>query len=151
MTDIVDSTKTAERLGDRLWRQTLADHNRVVRAQLERFRGHEVDTTGDGFLASFDSVIAALRCAKAICAGVAEVDVRVRVGVHTGEVHATATDVSGIAVHAVARVMATAGASQVAVSAVSRALATGSDLRFRAHGRHELKGFAEPVDLFLVE
>lgn len=151
MTDIVGSTATAARLGDDSWRQRLADHNRVVRQQLERFRGREIDTTGDGFLAIFESAAAAVLCALATRDAVRGLGVEIRAGVHTGEVQLLSDDIQGIAVHAVARVMATAGASEVLVSAVVRALVSEADITFDERGTHELKGLPLPLELFLAE
>jgi class 3 adenylate cyclase len=150
MTDIVDSTATAARLGDAAWTQALANHNRVIRTELERFRGREVNTTGDGFLATFGSAVGALRCAIAIRDAIRRLGVQVRVGVHTGEVEILPNDIGGIAVHAVARIMALGGASEVVVSATTRSLVDGSGLRFEERGRHQLKGLESPVDVFLL-
>jgi class 3 adenylate cyclase len=151
MTDIVASTETAERLGGAAWRQVLERHHRLVRSQLDRFAGTEVDTTGDGFLATFASASSAVACARAVRDTVASADLRVRIGLHTGEVELTRDGLRGVAVHATARVMATAGASEIVVSGVTRALATGAAATFRPLGRRELKGIAEPVDLFAVD
>ena len=148
MTDIVDSTATAERLGDVAWKQRLATHNRVVRGLLERFRGREVNTTGDGFLATFTSTVAAVRCAGAIAEALAKLDLPVRVGVHTGEIDVMPDDVGGVAVHLTARIMALGGPSEVIVSAATRSLAESSDLRFEERGRHRLKGLEVPVEVF---
>ncbi|HWP00634.1 MAG TPA: adenylate/guanylate cyclase domain-containing protein [Methylococcus sp.] len=126
MTDIVGSTATASRLGDTAWREVLTDHNRLVRAQLLRFGGSEVNTTGDGFLATFRSAIAALRCAAAIVDVVREAGIEVRAGVHTGEVEIMGSDVGGVAVHAAARIMGLAGASEVYVSASPPAWSMGA-------------------------
>jgi len=147
MTDIVDSTRMASRMGDQAWKQVLAEHNRVVRVQLERFRGTEVDTTGDGFLARFPSAVGVLRCASAIRDAVREVGVEVRIGVHTGEVEPTASGIGGIAIHATARIMALAGAAEILVSSVTVGLADGSGLAFAEHGRHEVKGFERPIEV----
>lgn len=151
MTDIVDSTPTALALGDAAWRQRLAAHNRAVRIQLERYRGREIDTTGDGFLAVFDSAEAALRCALAIRDVTRDIGIAVRIGVHTGEIDVLADDVRGLAVHATARIMSAAGASTVFTSAVTRALAEGTDLRFEDKGPQALKGLTTPFQLFSVE
>ena len=150
MTDIVGSTAMASRLGDAAWKQRLADHNRAVRRQLENFKGREINTTGDGFLAIFDSARAALLCGIAACEATRSLGVEIRVGVHTGEVELVAGDVRGIAVHAVARVMGSAGASEVFATAVTRTLAEGSGLRFEDRGRHELKGLESPLELYAV-
>ena len=147
MTDIVDSTRHANRIGDQAWKQVLADHNRLVRFQLERFRGTEIATTGDGFLASFPSAAGALRCALAIRDAVKAAGIEVRIGVHTGEIERQGTGVGGVAVHAAARIMALAGASEVLASAIAVGLAEGSGLRFEDHGRHEVKGFDRPIEV----
>ena len=151
MTDIVDSTATASRMGDGAWNQALANHNRVIRGQLERFRGHEVNTTGDGFLATFDSAVAAVHCGAAIGAAVRQLGLEVRVGIHTGEIEVLPDDIRGIAVHAAARIMTLAGPSEVVVSAVTRALTEGSGLRYEDLGRHELKGLGAPMEVFRLE
>lgn len=148
MTDIVDSTAVASRLGDTAWREVLTDHNRLTRAQLVRFGGSEVNTTGDGFLATFRSAVGALRCAAAIVEAVREAGLEVRAGVHTGEVEVMGNDVGGVTVHATARIMALAGASQVFVSSVTAGLADGSGLTFEARGRREVKGLDRPIELF---
>jgi class 3 adenylate cyclase len=150
MTDIVDSTATASRVGDSAWKQALATHNRVVRAQLERFKGHEVKTTGDGFLATFGSAVGALRAAGAIREATRALSTHVRVGVHTGEVEILPSDVRGLAVHATARVMALAGPSEIFVSSVTRGLVEGSDLRFEERGRYQLKGLDSPMDVYAL-
>ena len=150
MTDIVDSTRTASQLGDAAWKQLLAEHNRVMRRQLERFHGREIDTTGDGFLATFDSAAAALLCALATADATRELGIEIRAGVHTGEVEILPDDVRGIAVHATARIMAAAQPSEVLASAVTRALAEGAGLRFEDRGASTLKGFETPIQLFAV-
>jgi class 3 adenylate cyclase len=151
MTDIVDSTKTAAEIGDAAWRQRLANHNRLIRRQLERFGGREVDTTGDGFLSAFASAEAGLRAALSMHEVVAEARVRIRAGVHTGEVDLLGDGhLRGIAVHETARIMAAAPGGSVYTSAVTRALALSTGLRFESVGPHTLKGIAEPVELFVV-
>jgi class 3 adenylate cyclase len=151
MTDIVSSTELAGRIGDAAWRQRLAEHDRVVRRQLERFRGREIDTTGDGFLAVFDSAEAALLAALAIRDAVRDVGLEVRVGVHSGEIELTGDDVRGVAVHATARIMAEAGPSQVVASAVTAALGEGARSEFSELGERALKGLERPIRLFQVE
>ena len=111
-TDIVGSTSTAERLGDAAWKQLLADHHRVIRSQLDRFRGTEVDTTGDGFLATFSSAANALRCAIDIRDAIRAIGLEVRIGVHAGEVELVGSQIAGVNVHAAARIMSLAGPSQ---------------------------------------
>lgn len=151
ITDIVGSTATAARMGDEAWRQHLAEHNRIVRQQLDRFRGREIDTTGDGFLAVFESAAAAVLCALATRDAVRAIGLEIRAGVHTGEVELFSGDIQGIAVHAVARVMASAAASEVLVSAVVRALVSGVDVEFSERGTHELKGLPSPLELFAAD
>ena len=151
MTDIVDSTPTVSRLGDARWRQLLADHDRIVRRQIERYRGREIDTTGDGFFVAFDSAAAAVQCARAIRDEVRRLDLHVRIGVHTGEIETAADGVRGIAIHALARVMSAAGPSEILVSPITRALTEGSGLTYVERGAHTLKGIAAPMELFAVE
>lgn len=150
MSDIVDSTGTAERLGDGAWRQLLTDHNRIIRAQLDRFRGREVNTTGDGFLATFGSAGGALRSAMAMRDGVSAMGVEVRIGIHTGEVEVLANDIGGVVVHAAARIMALGAPSEIIVSSVTRGLVEGTGLRFEERGRHKVKGLEQPVEVFLL-
>jgi class 3 adenylate cyclase len=151
MTDIVDSTPTAARLGDARWRQTLADHDRLVRRQIERYRGREIDTTGDGFFVAFESAAAAVHCARLIRDEVRRLDLHVRIGVHTGEIETAADGVRGIAIHALARIMAAAGPSEILVSPITRTLTEGTDLRYTERGPHTLKGLAAPMELFAVD
>ena len=147
MTDIVDSTRAASRLGDAAWKQLLADHNRLVRTQLVRFGGTEVNTTGDGFLATFRSAVAGLRCAAAILDALRETGIEVRVGVHSGEVEMMGNDIGGVAVHVSARVMALAGPSEVFASGVTIGLADGSGLVFESQGVREVKGLDRPIEV----
>lgn len=151
MTDIVDSTRTASQIGDAAWKQQLADHNRIVRRQLERFAGREIKTTGDGFLAVFGSAEAALRAALATRDAIRAAGLEIRAGVHTGEVELQEAEIRGIQVHAVARIMSAARSGSVFTSAVTRALAAASGIRFESAGVHRLKGFQQPVELFEVE
>ena len=139
-TDIVGSTDRAVALGDRAWRDLLDRHHAIVRLELERYRGREVDTAGDGFLATFDGPARAVRCACAIRDAVRELGLEVRVGVHTGEVQIRDGDVAGIAVHTGARVSALAGPGEVLVSRTVTDLTAGSGLVFEPRGEHELKG-----------
>lgn len=150
MTDIVGSTKIATEVGDAAWKQRLGDHNRAVRRQIERFHGREIKTTGDGFLAIFESAESALRCALATRDAIRDLDIEIRAGVHTGEVEVLSEDVRGIAVHAAARIMAAAQPSEVLTSAVTRALAEGTGLGFEDRGSHALKGLETPLQLFGV-
>jgi class 3 adenylate cyclase len=139
-TDIVESTASAVDAGDAAWRRTLDDHDRMVRRQLERHRGREVNTTGDGFIATFDGPARAIRCAQAIASGAAGLGLAVRAGVHTGEVEVRGADVGGVAVHIGARVAALAGGGEVLVSSTVRDLTAGSGITFEDKGDHELKG-----------
>ena len=142
LSDIVDSTRTAARLGDAAWKQVLAEHNRIIRAQLGRFRGREVNTTGDGFLATFGSAGAALRAAAAMRDLVRDLGIELRIGVHTGEVEVLPNDIGGIAVHAASRIMALGGRSEIIVSSVTRGLVEGSGFRFEERGQHQLRGWS---------
>ena len=134
MTDIVDSTLTAERIGDSNWRDLLARHNERVRFELDRFRGREVTTTGDGFLALFDSAERAVRCADGICTASAELGLMIRSGIHTGEVELVPNNVRGVAVHTVARIVALAGGGEILVSSTTRDLLAGASVTFEDRG-----------------
>jgi class 3 adenylate cyclase len=147
-TDIVDSTKRAAALGDRIWRATLDRHDEIVRQQLSRFRGREVKHTGDGFLATFDGPARAVRCASAIADTVQPLGLAVRGGLHTGEIELKGDDIGGIAVNIAARVAAMAGPNETLVSSTVRDLVAGSGLRFADRGRHALKGLPEDVQLY---
>lgn len=147
-TDIVGSTRQAVAAGDRQWRATLEAHHATVRAQLQRHRGREVKTTGDGFLALFDGPARAVRCAQEIVRAVRSLDIEVRAGVHTGEVEMMGDDVGGIAVHIAARVAARAGASEVLASGTVKDLVAGAGLTFVEQAPAELKGLGEPMRLF---
>jgi class 3 adenylate cyclase len=150
-TDIVGSTEEAARRGDRGWRDLLDQHHALVRRELERFRGREIDTSGDGFLATFDGPARAIRCAGAISAGVRSLGLEVRAGLHTGEVELVGSDVAGIAVHIGARVAALAGAGEVLVSSTVKDLVAGSGIEFEDRGVHALKGVPGEWRLFAVE
>ena len=147
-TDIVDSTRRAAELGDRDWHALLDAHDAVVRAQLARFRGREVNTSGDGFLAMFDGPQRAIRCAMAIRDAVQALGIEVRAGLHTGECEVRGDDIGGIAVHIGARVSALAGPNDVLVSSTLRDLVIGSGLAFEDRGAHELKGVPGEWQLF---
>ena len=140
-TDLVGSTERARALGDRAWAELLGRHHRVVRSELERFTGEEIDTAGDGFLALFDGPARAIRCALAIRGGLAELGLEVRAGVHTGEVERPrGGGPRGISVHTGARIAAAGSAGDVLVSATTRDLVAGSGLAFEERGEVELKG-----------
>lgn len=147
-TDIVDSTATARELGDARWRTVLARHNQIVRRELERYRGREVTTTGDGFVALFESAEAAVRAGLSIASAVGSAGVRVRCGVHTGEVELEGGNVRGLSVHIAARVLGLAGPGEVFVSWTTRDLLAGSRLSFEDRGTHELKGLPEPRPVY---
>jgi class 3 adenylate cyclase len=149
-TDIVDSTTRAAAMGDRRWRDLLDQHHDLVRAELERFGGREVATTGDGFFATFDSPAQAVRCALSATAGVGSLGVRIRAGVHTGEVEVRGSDLGGLAVHIGARVAAAAQPDEVLVSSTVKDLLAGSGvgIAFEDKGEHELKGVPGMWHLF---
>lgn len=147
-TDIVDSTATLRRMGDTAWLDLLRVHNTSLRDQLNVFRGREVKTTGDGFLAVFDSATRAVRCGAAMARSAREVGLSIRVGIHTGEVEFVGDDARGLAVHAAARVMSVGGPDEVLVSATTFALLEGSGLRLEEAGTHEMKGLPGVRKLF---
>ena len=149
-TDIVDSTRHAAEIGDRDWHALLDAHDAVVRSQLARFRGREVNTSGDGFLAMFDGPQRAIRCAMSIRDAVQALGIQVRAGLHTGECEVRGDDIGGIAVHIGASVSALAGPNDVLVSSTLRDLVIGSGLEFDDRGAHELKGVPGDWHLFAV-
>jgi class 3 adenylate cyclase len=149
-TDIVDSTRRASEMGDRDWHALLDAHDAVVRSQLARFRGREVNTSGDGFLAMFDGPQRAIRCAMAIRDAVQALGIEVRAGLHTGECEIRGDDIGGIAVHIGARVSALAGPNDVLVSSTLHDLVIGSGLEFEDRGAHQLKGVPGEWHLFAV-
>jgi class 3 adenylate cyclase len=149
-TDIVGSTRLAVEHGDRAWRDLLERHHALVRGELARFRGREVDTAGDGFLAVFDGPGRAVRCASAAVRAVRSLGLEIRAGLHTGEVEVAGDAVRGIAVHIGARVSALAGPSEVLVSSTVRDLVAGSGLQFEDRGTHELKGVPDQWRILAV-
>ncbi len=150
-TDIVGSTTKATELGDRRWRELLGRHNELVRRELLRFRGREIDTTGDGFLAAFDGPARAIRCARAVVDGVQDLGLSIRAGLHTGECEVAEGKFAGIAVHTGARVAARAAADEVLVSSTVKDLVAGSGITFAERGAHELKGIPGEWRLFAVD
>ena len=150
-TDIVDSTTMAIELGDQRWRELLESHNGLVRRELLRYRGREVDSAGDGFLATFDGPARGVRCASAIVEGARELGLAVRSGLHTGECEIADGKVAGIAVHTGARIAAEANAGEVLVSSTVRDLVAGSGIEFTERGGHELKGIPGEWRLFAPE
>jgi class 3 adenylate cyclase len=149
-TDIVDSTRQAAHLGDRRWRALLDSHDGLVRDQLRRFRGQEINTTGDGFLASFDGPARAIRCASAMVEATQGLGLEIRAGLHTGECQVRGSDLSGIAVHIASRVGSMAMAREVLVSRTVKDLVIGSGIEFADRGEHELKGVPGSWRLFAV-
>ena len=147
-TDIVNSTKRADTKGDQAWRDLLEAHDTTVRRELARFRGREVKSLGDGFLATFDGPARAIHCASAIRDQLRGLQVPVRIGVHTGEVELTENDVRGIAVHIASRVAHIGGAEDVLVSRTVKDLVAGSGIKFEDFGIHTLKGIPEPWQVF---
>jgi class 3 adenylate cyclase len=150
VTDIVDSTPTVARLGDRPWAELLERHHRVVRSLLVRHRGEEIDAAGDGFLALFDGPARAIRCGGVIARELGSLGLPVRVGLHTGEIERAGQTVRGIAVHLTARIAAAALPGEVLVSATTRDLVAGSGLAFADRGEHALKGIDGPRRLFAL-
>ena len=150
-TDIVGSTERAASLGDRAWRELLLRHHELVRRELARHRGTELDTAGDGFFASFDGPARAIRCGCAVVEAVKALDLDVRAGLHTGECELVDGKVGGIAVHIGARVAAQAAPGEVLVSSTVRDLVAGSGIVFSDRGPAELKGIPGEWRLFAVE
>jgi class 3 adenylate cyclase len=149
-TDIVDSTVRASQLGDRAWARLLEEHNATLRATLDRFRGREIDTTGDGLLALFDGPERAVRAALAMADGVRDLDLTIRAALHTGEVELVADKVRGIAVHVAARILSLAQPDEILVSDATRGLIESRDLGFVDRGRHALKGVSSERAVFAV-
>lgn len=149
-TDIVDSTRRAAELGDRRWREVLENHHAIVRRELVRFQGREVDTAGDGFLAVFDGPGRAIRCAAAIRTAVQPLGIEVRAGLHTGECERMGEKIGGIAVHIGARVASSAERGEVRVSSTVKDLVVGSGIEFADRGHHVLKGVPGKWQLFSV-
>jgi class 3 adenylate cyclase len=150
-TDIVGSTAQAVSLGDQRWHTLLDAHDKAVREQLRRFRGKEINTTGDGFVASFDGPARGLRCARALIEATRKLGVELRVGVHTGECEVRGDDLGGLAVHIAARIGALAKPGEVLVSGTLKDLVIGSGIEFSERGEHELKGVPGFWKLFAVD
>jgi class 3 adenylate cyclase len=150
-TDIVGSTEKAAELGDSRWRSLLDNHHSVIRRHLSRFRGHEIKSTGDGVLATFDGPARGLRCACAISDEIRQLGIEVRAGLHTGECEMIGEDVGGIAVHIGARVAGLASANEVLVSSTVKDLVAGSGLRFADRGNRSLKGVPGEWRIYAVE
>lgn len=150
-TDIVKSTDTAASIGDQGWIALLERHHKIIRALLARYKGHEVETTGDGFLATFDGPARAVRCAQEAVIAVRSIGLEIRAGCHIGEVEFTSEGVRGITVNIAARIAALAGASEVLVSRTVTELVAGSGLRFLERGVHDLKGVPGEWSLYLTD
>ena len=150
-TDIVESTKRLVELGDRRWKDLLTQHHSLVRDQLARHRGREIDTAGDGFLATFDGPPRAVRCGRAIVDSVRKLGIHVRAGVHTGECEVIGEKLGGIAVHIGARIGALAAPDEVLVSRTVSDLVAGSGLQFEERGTHSLKGVPGSWQLLAAE
>jgi class 3 adenylate cyclase len=148
--DIVDSTAMLARVGDRAWAELLHEHNLRVRAAIDQFRGREMATLGDGFLALFDGPARAVRAAALMDQSVTGLGLRLRVGIHTGEVEIVGGQARGVAVHTAARVASVAGAGEVLVSATTHDLLDGSGMSFELHGEHDLKGLRGTRTLFVL-
>jgi len=150
-TDIVGSTAKAAELGDRGWREVLTQHHGLIRSELARYRGRELDTAGDGFFASFDGPARAIRCASEIAGSVKDLGIDIRAGLHTGECEVIDGKVGGIAVHIGARVASEAGAGEVLVSSTVKDLVAGAGIEFSERGVAELKGVPGEWSLYAVE
>jgi class 3 adenylate cyclase len=150
-TDIVASTERAEREGDRRWSELLSAHYQVVRSELRHFRGQEIDTAGDGFLATFDGPARGIRCACASRDGVEALGLQIRAGLHTGEVELSDSGPRGLAVHIGARIGALAGPSEVLISRTVADLVVGSGIKLEDRGEHRLRGVPGRWRLFAVE
>lgn len=149
-TDIVGSTEKAAAMGDRRWHEVIENYYRLVRRCVERFRGVEVSTEGDGFIARFDGPARAVSCARAIRDGVQGLGIQIRAGVHTGEIELRDHDIAGLAVHIGARIVALADGGEVLVSRTVKDLVVGSGIEFSDRGTHELKGVPDEWQLFAV-
>ena len=149
-TDIVGSTKLAAQVGDRRWREVLEAQRALVRHELERYRGLEIDTAGDGFFATFDGPGRAVKCAAALRDAVKPLGIEIRAGLHTGEVEVLSEGLAGVAVHIGQRVLAEAEPGEVLVSSTVKDLTAGSGLEFEDRGLHALKGVPEEWRLFAV-
>ena len=149
-TDIVGSTNQAASVGDRRWRALLDAHDQAVRDQLRRFRGTEINTTGDGFVACFDGPARAIRCTQAIADAVGTLGIELRAGLHTGECEVRGDDLAGLSVHIAARVGALAAPGEILVSATVKDLVVGSGIEFTPRGEHELRGAPGTWELYAV-
>lgn len=149
-TDLVASTERVAEIGDRSWVDLLDRHHRLVRSELRRWRGREIDTAGDGFLALFDGPGRAITCATSLTESVGRLGIEMRCGVHSGEIEIVGDDVAGLAIHIGARIAAMAGPSEVLVSRTVKDLVGGSGIQFESRGSHQLKGVPEQWEIYLV-
>jgi class 3 adenylate cyclase len=149
-TDIVGSTENAATLGDRRWRDLLDEHDKVTRTELARFRGREVKSLGDGFLATFDGPARAIHCAKSIVTALRSLGLPIRAGIHTGEVEIAGDDIRGIAVHITSRVASLGGTDDIVVSRTIKDIVAGSGIKFEDFGTHVLKGVPDDWQLYRV-
>jgi class 3 adenylate cyclase len=147
-TDVVDSTATAARIGDAAWRDLIAEQTSATRREIDRYRGREAATTGDGLLALFDGAERAIHCAAAIHRTSEALGIQLRIGIHTGEIERLTDNVRGVAVHLVTRVTALAEPGEVLISGVTHDLVAETSLRFASRGEHELKGIPRPVEVW---
>jgi class 3 adenylate cyclase len=150
MTDIEESTSRLAAVGDAAWDRLLERHHTVVREVVERYRGREVDTTGDGFLLAFDGAARAVHAAMDICSAVAAIGLKVRVGVHTGEVEVVRGGLRGVTVHETARIMGLARGGEVLLSDMTKDLSQGAPVRYEDRGEHLLKGIPRPRHVYAV-
>jgi pimeloyl-ACP methyl ester carboxylesterase/class 3 adenylate cyclase len=148
--DIVGSTQLAGELGNARWAALVEQYFQILRRELGRFRGKEVNTTGDGILATFDGPARAVQCGRAMCEAVRSLGINIRVGMHTGEYELVGNEIAGLPIHIAARVLAQAGAGEVWVSSTVKDLIAGSGIVFRDRGMHSLKGVSEPWHLYSV-
>ncbi|MGH7556397.1 MAG: adenylate/guanylate cyclase domain-containing protein, partial [Gemmatimonadota bacterium] len=149
-TDIVGSTERAAELGDRGWHELLSEHHGRVRREIRRFGGHESNTAGDGFLATFERPASAIRCAWAIRESLRELGLEMRAGVHAGEIEREGREVGGIAVHIGARAAAAAQPGEILVTSTAKELVTGTGFRFEDRGQHRLKGVPDEWRLYAL-
>jgi class 3 adenylate cyclase len=149
--DIVGSTSLASESGDDRWLDARADHDRIVRLQLDRFQGREVNTTGDGFVATFDGPMRAIQCAQVMVSELKKIGLEIRVGIHTGEIEVRDDDIGGLGVHIAARVMAAGETGGILASSTVKDLVIGSSLEFNDCGAFELKGVPGSWNLFEVK
>jgi class 3 adenylate cyclase len=149
-TDIVGSTERAASLGDHSWRSLLDAHDGAIREQVRRFKGKEINTTGDGFVVSFDGPARAIRCAQAINEAMRPVGLDLRMGLHTGECEVRGEDLGGLAVHIAARIGALATSQEILVSSTLKDLVIGSGIEFTERGSQDLKGVPGSWNLFAV-